>query len=466
MKKRRTIWVVCAVVISGTIGALAYLATRENPDYVRAAKLLPEMRQKARDTFGQLTWEEFHEENGIVYSDDYPEWQRIQRTIPREFDDFRYIDPPDPERYGELFEDNKAWFLALPGQLERLLILRTRSRGITESLIPAKNLLNAIAIGIIGAADTGDEESVKFPAETGYGIVEKYRIEFCSLRAVMMLSGMSVINGALLTAVARNRQEESLVALVRDLISGPPEHKSIKEAFAGNARDNWLFFQPLFDKEFFSLNYQLDQLSERGFGAPSAPLTKPSLAGKIREFLSGLSDREGNPRRTGEHTYDALEARLWEVQLKKFEIVSEILKERPFSLEKHEAFFDEVGSRDDLSYEYARVVLYSSVGRGFVQYGVVKDLSQLALDVMAQYPDISSLPERLPIETLPEDLYSTEKIRYRRFSRGFIVYSVNSDGKDNGFPLQDDSRYMLKNVDISSSESGLDFGVVVNYVLP
>lgn len=55
-KRKRLIWVVAsATLLAVFVGALFYLATREHPDYVRAAKLLPDARQRAWEVFGALT---------------------------------------------------------------------------------------------------------------------------------------------------------------------------------------------------------------------------------------------------------------------------------------------------------------------------------------------------------------------------------------------------------------------------
>ena len=211
---------------------------------------------------------------------------------------------------------------------------------------------------------------------------------------------------------------------------------------------------------------QLDDISDETSGSFSGASSKPTFGDKVREFFAGISGANKNPRRIGEHAVDALEARLWEVQLDDFALQAEMLTERPIKLEQHDEFLDAFLAKKDLSYEYAKAAVYPRANLSFVQYDLLHDLSQLALKIMELYPSATSLPKALPEEMLPEDPFSTDNVLYKKTATGFIVYSVYTNGTDDGYPLHDPDRYLLKNADISRSSSGLDFGIVLNYEIP
>ncbi|MCH7905433.1 MAG: hypothetical protein IH944_12835 [Armatimonadetes bacterium] len=465
MKRKVWFFVIAAPLVA--VGVLLFVGARENPDYVRAAKLLPEAKQRAREVFGPLTWEEYRAEKGIVHRDDTSKWRRIERSIPDDLWDFRWLDPPEPEKYGEVFEANRAWMLGLSSETENLVFHQPYpERLFDESLIPAKNLINMLATGIIGAADVGDVDAVRQIAETAWNILEKWSEEPSTLHATMVISGVSVITEALLTAVVRNIENERLLAVAQEFIANAPTPPELRLTLAGDARSNLEFFRSLRDEGLENLNQTLNSISDVApILAPPASST-PTLWDDVREYVSDLFNDNANTRNAGKHAFDALEGRLWEVEVDVLTYYEAVQQDPSSNRQKSKKFVDELAAKTDISYEYAQASVTALAAFRSIQHDLTRDLALLALSIISENSSVESLPEYLTDDRLFPDPFAGTNILYRKTSTGFVVYSRSDDGADGGFSNIPANLSLRQNVNITYDVLRTDYGIIVNYEIP
>ena len=191
MKKKKRVWIVSsAALLFAGVATLIYFATREHPDYVRAAKGLPAARKDAEKMFGPFTWEEYREERGITFKDDIDAWDTLKRSMPRDVSLLAHDDRATVSQFVKVYSENKAWFSALSVSLAPLE-LHQLSLGESHRypLIAAKNLVNAIGIGIEGSAETGDEGIMEELTLAAWLIFEQYNVEPNQITAAMIISG-------------------------------------------------------------------------------------------------------------------------------------------------------------------------------------------------------------------------------------------------------------------------------------
>lgn len=466
-KRKRRVWFFVIAVPLVAVGVFLFFGSRENRDYVRAAKLLPEAKQRAREVFGPLTWEEFREEKGIVHRDDSDEWERIRYSIPRGFGKFRILDPPEPERFGEVFQEHRSWLLGLGDETETLVAHQPLIVYLEMIASHVRELVNALATGIVGAADVGDIDAVRQMTLTAWDILEKLKEETDTLRSGTIISGITTISESLLTAVARNSDDDRLIAIARELIGRAPTPPDAHTVLAGDARYNYGIFKVIQSEGLESLNRSLNGFRDvaESFSTTTATPTTSSFWDDVREYVSGLFNYNANTRHTGKHAFDALEARLWEVEVNEVAISDEIQREPSSSRERSKAFEDEIAAKTDLSYEFAQFVV-SPNRRVSMRNELQKDLALLALEIMADHPSIASLPDTLPAGRLFHDPYGDGPVLYKKTATGFIVYSRDEDGTDGRFPNTDIYWSLRQNVNITRSRPYTDFGIIVNYEIP
>lgn len=464
MKKKWRFWAILVVVPVAAIAAFFYYQSKEDPDYIRAAKRLPDAKARALEMFAPMTWDEYRRENGIVYRDDSRAWTQLSDSIPNSLGDFRNLNPPQPDRFGALFTTNRVWLLGLPKQIEPLSIHQmSESTMIGGNTMAPRSLVIYLAIGLVGAADVGDVAAVEAMATAAWSIIEKFAEEPDLMSALMIRSEGVTILGALLSAVIRNPSDSALATAVERLLGMAPALPDFRGVRAGEARSNHLIFEELQQFDQSKLNEALDSLLDSDF---DDDYSDPSVGDKINDFLAGLGGESRRSRRLGEHVIDALEARFWEVQVDILELGEEALRNRPFRSTKLEQFEEYLARRRDDSYEIAAQFSLTVGTRIWVTHPLSHDLAVMAFDLITEYPSFESLPDAINADRLIPDPFSTGPILYKKTATGFILYSVYLDGVDGGFVPNSILWNQLENVRISGSEEKRDYGIVVNYEFP
>ncbi|MCH8978348.1 MAG: hypothetical protein IH945_03790 [Armatimonadetes bacterium] len=461
MTKKRRRWVLFAVALfSAVVGLLAYLALRENPDYVRAAKGVRQARIRAEEAFGPLTWEEYRKVHGIVYSDDRDAWQEIAQSIPRDVALLAHAAAPPETRFAEVYSANKAWFLGLRVQLDPLTLHQPDLQNYHRlPLIEAKNLINALGVGIEGAADSDDSVAMTDLTMAAWGILDKYTAEPDYTGPSMILSGKIVISEALLCSAVRHRDDSAHLELIRTLLDSAPALPSIVEAAAGNVRSYFEFFTAMRQVGFGEINSWLDTASTDW----GAALVSPSpLEEKIDELLSRLrGDKEPNTRRAGENTVDALEARMWESLLEQSAAEVEALEHEPGSDRRLLQFAERIEGEQDLSYELVKSYLNTDFAYRWKHNEFLADAVRVAIALISRYPDHRALSDSLPPALVFDDPFGGEPVLYKRTENGFVIYSRSEDLIDGGYLPKNDVRQI--GVTIGRSQGDADFGIVVRY---
>ena len=464
MKRKRRVWFFVIAMPIIAVGVLLFVGTRENPDYVRAAALLPDAKARALEMFAPMTWDEYRRENGIVYRDDSRAWTQLSDSIPNSLGDFRNLNPPQPDRFGALFTTNRVWLLGLPKQIEPLSIHQmSESTMIGGNTMAPRSLVIYLAIGLVGAADVGDVAAVEAMATAAWSIIDKFAEEPELMSALMIRSEGVTILGALLSAVIRNPSDSALATAVERLLGMAPALPDFRGVRAGEARSNHLIFEELQQFDQSKLNEALDSLLDSDF---DDDYSDPSVGDKINDFLAGLGGKNRGNRRLGEHVIDALEARFWEVQVDILELGEEALRNRPFRSTRLERFEEDLARRRDGSYEVAAQFSLTVGTRIWVTHPLSHDLAVMAFDLITEYPSLESLPNAINADRLIPDPFSKGSILFKKTSTGFVLYSVYLDGVDGGYIPNTSLWNQRDNVRISVGEGKRDFGIVVNYVLP
>jgi hypothetical protein len=118
-------WRQSAVVIGlacAAVAVIAYFATMEDPDYVRAAKEYDSALASAKEAFGPLTWEEYRAQRGTDSGHDPRLWKDVSDTVPSAVT--RHLEEPlGPGRSPTnraLFVANRDWFLSCYDRVRNL----------------------------------------------------------------------------------------------------------------------------------------------------------------------------------------------------------------------------------------------------------------------------------------------------------------------------------------------------------
>lgn len=320
--KRRTLVLVGVGLFFGTVALLFYIALREDPRYVSAARGLEQARAEAREAFGTLRWEEFREQNETGFQDDRTAWRELQETVPDDVMAFFTSDTPPSVTRAEVFVENEDWLKAYSAKIAPFKIHHVYEKEwddwAVETFAYTKSIIRALSVAMIGAADTGDLDSLGLYARAAFSVIEKTQEEPGHLSTIVGISNRAITVAALGRCAVKNRADEGVLLAVESLLQELPPPPTLREVFGGQARTLSIYIDTLHTYSPEEIGRWLDNVYE---GFPLAD-EMPGLAERFKEYWdSVLSGEEIERRRTGRRTADALKARTLEVLVEMFKIV-------------------------------------------------------------------------------------------------------------------------------------------------
>lgn len=426
-------------MLSVVVGLFFYLAARENPDYVRAAKRLPEARMKAQSMFGPLTWDEYPAQEGIDPEADLALWQKVVDSIPVAVTSY----VQDPGGSGttrqNLFQQEQRWFEnadTLIADLRWWHGMNTEHPGFgSEDLLLSKSIVQALSVGIVGAAERGDAEAVLKLGRSVNRVVEEILVEPVAWPVLVARANRSILCQALIRAAVRNRDDQAVQDSVRQILEELPVMPTVREHMGGELRSIKTFIEFLRP---LSPGQVDEQLNER-WGLKEEDLRSSFLdrATKFWGRITGEEDTGAEPwmnRRTGSSTVDALDARVLEVLVRTTELMEAVehndtsaraLLERPDWL---------LNESIDRSYELVWSAPTGTTSIDAHLRAEFHDRAALAaFGLIDRFPRQDDLPDELPADLQFPDPFGGEPAHYVKTATGFLIFTVGSDYNDAGY---------------------------------
>ena len=467
MKKKRRTWLIVVASCAAFVAVLFYLAVREDPRYVAASLLLEENRAKAEERFAPLTWEEYRDQNGSVFSDDRDKWDELFRSFPIDVGRFAGQNSPKYSTSEETFLAYEQFFDVLPEEVARLKVHYVSDGGViwTGSPLSTKGLAMYIGIAIEATAGLGRIEDLRRYVRSGFQIVEHYMDEPSEISVLIGNSIQIMVTNAVLRAAVKNRRSPEVVSALEELLDNAPLLPDPRDISAGEVRaweDALVQLRKLKSNE---VGPWLDNYRDYG---TQWKFDKGSPLDRIKErwedFTSG---EEAQVRRTGARTTAALEARLWEVLLARADALRSVSFETGEGTAKAKALDYALQQRDDPSYELADElfpiypIIQTLMSRSFIQQG-----ADAVIELVKRFPDYESLPEGFPSDVSFIDPFGNgSPVLYKKTPTGFVVYTRFRDRHDDGFVFDDPAKLDRQYYNGLSSDRK-DYGIVVNYELP
>ena len=458
-------WRQNAVVIGlacAAVAVIAYFATMEDPDYVRAAKEYDSALAAAKEAFGPLTWEEHRAQRGTDSGHDPRLWKDVADTVPSAVT--RYLDAPlDPGRSPTnraLFVANRDWFLSCYDRVRNLtnrhLPEQDAVLATTTALSEIKSLVKALHIGFIGAADDGDSEGVRQTGRAMNHLIAVLNEEPDMLTALYSISMRSMAQSAWTRAYVRNRGNLAVLAAIDEVAAQYPDLPAPREIVAGQARSADEYIQLFRGRSPAEINRLLNEWTVWLNDDPNGGETW------FEEKWNDVFHKDRNlNRRIGPNAARALETRYWQVMLEMDRAFERI--EKGGSVRDEIVRINELVGTRDLSYEYAAMSVVPEFIESYERSVFFERAVAASMSLVRKFPVQSALPETLPDDVAFVDPFGGGPARYRRTSVGFIIYTHSADGVDDGFELVSPEQAQLEG-SFKRGKDGKDWGLIVSYV--
>lgn len=462
MKKKRRTWVYAGAVVVFVAVLLVFIANREHPDYVRAAKLLPQARKEARAAFGALTWEEWRTENGINGEADFDAWDALAESIPQTVVAFTSYDPGTPPQ--EVYNAEKEWFDSLEPWVDPLVIRHVIGEDGTEwdidNFRAPREISKAIYVGLRGAADAGDSDAVLRLGRISNKLIAEMQVEPSVIHTLVATALRNIFDDALLEAAARNHGDRDVVQSVTTVFSERVPLTPVHEVMAADVRLTQVYLDHLNSISTDRIDDWLNEYSSENF----VDGMKGSGGRTVFDLLEGMTGQEPQfKRKTGKRTVQALEARFWEVEVMQADLVERAMNGDSKAEKELAALRSRYTDGYDRSYELADMSLMAPTLIDALRRTLLHDLTmRSALSLIQRCPEYDALPNALPEDLVFEDLLAKGPIIYRKTPTGFVIYSRYENGIDDGFkPNDPDQLRMIMNFSYSNSQE--DVGLIVSY---
>lgn len=469
MVKRRRRWILLGVgLFVATVAALLFLGLHEDARYVKAAGGIEQARKDAREAFGTLTWEEFREANGTEYRDDRDAWRELRDSIPASVAAFEDRDVVPTLTHAEVFRQEEEWFSALQESIAPLAVhhvfIGDWGDWTTEPTRDVRQVIHAICVAIIGAADDGDVMSLERYTMLAFDVIAVAEQEQDTSTYFSGMINRSIVWEALVTASIKNRSNAKVTTVARALMQESPPTPSLAEVVAGDSRTTARLLEALHTLD----TYQIGPWLEQGAYGYSSVDDLPTRFDRMKELWASLfSDEEVKNRRTGNRTADALEARYYEALIEAERLARLVSPVDGSGAVEFREYIDQVEANDNPSFELAVILLTNGdalIGWA-IAFGFERRSSEAAIDMLRRYPKYADLPDELPQDLALIDPYGSGRdALYRKTGTGFVIYSRWTNGRDDGFI--ESIFYGDEYVQFQArSDDELDRGTIVNYRL-
>ncbi|MEX2244117.1 MAG: hypothetical protein WD716_09765 [Fimbriimonadaceae bacterium] len=443
------------------VAVIAYLATMEDPDYVRAAKEYDSALAAARESFGALTWED-RAPRGTDALSDHALWKDVADTVPPALT--RYLNEPleagrsPTER--ALFVADRDWFLSCYDRVRNLTYQQGQGEeaqlALTSAAFEIKSLVKALQVGFIGAADDGDLEGVRQTGRAMNHMIAVLNEESNIPAALLSISIRSLAQSAWTRAYVRNRGNLEVLTAIDEVVAQCPDLQAPREFVAGEARSADGYLQMVRGGSPAEINRLLNEWTVWANDYASAGETW------FEEKWNDVFNKDRNMhRRIGPNAARALEARYWQAMLEVDHAFEKI--EKGGSVRSESERLNNLLRTEDHSYELAAAIVAPEFIESYVRYMFVERAVAASMYLIRNYPDQSALPETLPHNVAFADPFGGEPARYRRTSVGFIIYTRSANEVDDGFELASPEQAGMEGRFMRGKE-GMDWGFTVSYV--
>lgn len=445
-----------ALVVAG-VGFSVFLQSKEdqgsaeNPDYVRAAKLLPEARREAEAMFGSLTWEEYRTEKGIAFQDDTAAWAEVVSNMPAIVEDQYESTPPYPRAHGEIFVAEREWFSKVRGQVEGLRIMHVLAEDgeYWAHLIfrSCGDIFKALFVGIQGAAEEGDAEAVLEIGRASNAIIAALDAEPSTTHRLYTMALQTITDHAILRSAVRSRSDAAVLRSLQTVLDERSPTPTIREVMNAEARSQSLEFQ------------RVGRLS---------PYEIDEMLNAVNVYDSVFGEWGPEPKgSTGMRTADALETRYWESAVHYTRLFEDLVAQKPGARQEINSLDDTLKRTNDVSYWLAASPTFSWTVDIHLRY-VFDDLAvPAAIALIERYPVHADLPEALPADLSFPDPFGGGPVIYHKTPHGFAIDSRHSNPLSNRFPINTFPLHepvrRESEVAISYFEGGTVWGLRVSY---
>lgn len=461
-KKRRKRALVAVALFSVVVGLLAYLALRENPDYVRAAKLLPAAQREAEAMFGPLTWAEWRADNGVSAEADLERWTEVAETVPETISSLWSFNP-SPMTSREIFIAEREWYSRISSEIESLRFRHIMREDGEDwdftNLYDGRDISRALRIGIIGAADDGNAEAVLEFGRALNKIYTELTVEPSSLIEFSASSSRMLLHQAVIRAAVRNRRDPAVIKSLLSVLDERPLLPTVRELMAADARGWHVYLEQLKSQEPAEIDAWLDEWG-------SIEL-KENIAGPVQNFLFEWLERLRGERpelnrNTGNRTVAALEARYWEVMVDYTKLFEDRIANKPGARDAILAKDESLLNIGDRSYEFAHEFYWSMFFGNQIRRLFNEQATRVVVLLVSRFPEYADLPAALPADLDFADPFGGDPILYRKTPTGFLIYTRYENEKDDGFPLMSPDQLGWE-ASFARCPGYEDWGVIVSY---
>jgi hypothetical protein len=482
-KTKKIRWVLPAVlfvlILSVSFGLM--WSRGEDPLFAEAAKGLAAARIKGAYVIGPLSWAEYREQNGYEYEDNHREWRDINSSIPEGVKRKRFKDLATEESLRSRFETARPWYEGLQARVGGLAVHHPDpSAPLNEhKSLDVSQISKSLPIAIVASADAGDAAGAAGYARTMGQLSSKLLAEPAThslLTAHWIRWELIQVAGV---AAMRNRANTALAGELADSLEALEAFPPLADISAGDFRSSraYLFenmdIRPdLIQRYLWERNTRPQDNSwlaaaNRGedVDSHSSERLMQEIFDRIDTRIRGKSLHKNRQLiRTGPNTAKAFEARAYETKVENMLLLHAVSTGGPAAMQKLRDFESDLSSNPDPSYVLAKeAVLGVTIANDYLTGICFLEAGKASLRMIQRYPDPEDLPDALPEDLVtPDPFMPGSSLVYRKTALGFMLYSVGSDGDDDGMPVNDLTRESYFTLRYSGNRGG-DYGIAVNY---